>query len=149
MSLRARLALWYVLALLGPAAAYLGFYRPQMVRREKCLSDLSQQAGEIQKQTQAFAAFPLQLAKLMPPKPPPVPERLAALAALRMPGLVTEQLSMDPGGTLKLGLRGGYREVVGYLEAVQALPFAVRMRFLELAPSSGALEGSLTVEVGP
>ena len=146
MSLRPALAVRYLAAILAPLLVFLAFTRPQRARDEAAGSELAREGAHL---LDASA----RLVQALPPPRPSAARRLDAVAALQVPGVeareVSRTLSNKP--SLRLALRGNYRELVSFLDAAWCLPFPARPSSLVLSPSpeGEGLEGEAVIEVEP
>lgn len=146
MRLRLALAARYLSAVLLPLAVFLAFSRPQRESASKAQVKLSLGGGQIQEATQRLVAS-------LPPPRPGIPKRLDAVAALKVPGVKSQELSRTASGrpSVRLALRGGYWELVSFLDAAGALPYPGRAVSLSVSPAAEGeeLEGEATFEVEP
>lgn len=146
MSLRPVLALRYLSSILVPLVLFLAFTRPQMERDKKAGDALAREGAHL---LEASA----RLVRALPPPRPPVAWRLDTVASLAVEGLEVRELSRTLAGSpsVRLALRGGYRELVCFLDEAWCLPFAGRASSLVLCPSpeGEGLEGEAVIEVEP
>lgn len=146
MTFRIALAVRYLVALLLPALALWAFSIPQMGRAKIASTDLQTEGNRLLEASS-------RIERALPPPRPGAAQRLDAVARLKVPGVAVRELSRTTTGrpSIRLSLRGGYRELVSFLDAAWSLPFPGRATSLALAPApeEADLEGEATIEVEP
>ena len=146
MTLRLAMLVRYLAAVLLPFAIFLAFSSPQMGKARIARTELQTEGNRLQEASN-------RIVQALPPPRPGAAKRLDAVTGVRSPGVASRELSRTLTGkpSVRLALRGGYRELVSFLDATGSLPFPGRVTSLAVAPAPEGtdLEGEATIEVEP